>query len=305
MKNIIKLTILAFVVLSSCKKDKTSAPVNNGEEKAVTFSINNFGIEHGDIKINSLRDAVVNQTNSNIKEIRIGIYNKQGILYQNISRTDTGNGFGNIALKIPVGEYTVIFAGSVHLPDEVFPVKMTSPLSTANIDYAYSRQLEDFYKKITLNVVNEDITQPITLDRVVAQLQVTIKDAIPPGTDHIALTVDTTYDKLQLIDGKPVTSSIRTGITYYYNVENAIGQSNFVMSRYLYPMNNNPIGISIKSYDRKNVLISSKAIRTATIARNKITQLAGNLFGGNGSGNNGTSVVVDSGWSSDVIEKQF
>lgn len=302
------LLLLAF---SSCKKDKPAAPVGDGKLHNVNFTFNAFSVEYANTQTNDLKNNALAIQAIESNQIRVFIYDSNGKLYRESTlRRGIDGSYANISYQLPSGTYTFVFINLSLINNFGYPNK--DQLNTGYIYYSGTNVdrgefRETFYKRLSVTVSNNDVSNTVDLTRVVAGLKIIIKDAIPANASTLILTIDTVYSAMQIKDGLPLKSDKYVDVAFWdrYYFNNSAGTLNYTITKQLLSGPNNTISLSLKAYNIRQEIIATKAIRNITINPNKITVLSGNLFGGNGTNNNAVDVKADTTWSSDILYQSF
>lgn len=323
MKNIFTGFILLCTVLTACKKDNKQAVKHDSKLYTVSFKVNNFSQQHVKFQDNSVRPKTLNSVEYysatdtiTSPALYYRVYDSTGTLVHSIYQDSLTTNFGNITDQLMPGTYTVVMIGAENEPFTNEGVKKLVVYSNVyNIEQLANEQIyydeekaglsqffnETFLKKFTLTVGSSDITQNVTLPRIVGQLIVNIEDAIPPNAQSITLTIGSISYVYNLGPGVPDVKGDSGSINYAV----VPGVTNFKMYNYI--LNTiSPFTVTISAYDNSNGLIASKTIQNVTCAANQQITLTGNLFGGTGNSVGGSiSATVDSTWNTTVLKYQF
>lgn len=102
------------------------------------------------------------------------------------------NPFGSIVDSFPTGTYTIVIVGSRYKfaidsrhNDDPSDYLARNPLSNAFIGderssgFQLPHTKDTFFKKLTLTIASDDISQAVTLDRITGKVEINILDAIP------------------------------------------------------------------------------------------------------------------------------
>lgn len=280
-----------FVVgfcFTACKKKSNNIPDPSGKTYTVTF--NTVGTP-GRILISSPKTAVnAVQTDTPASAVATMLYyvvtdtvHTNKTIYRTISQDSTTAGFGHIVDHLPAGNYLVnIFAGQ-HGLTEISGQLTYNGLKNASWE-------DTFYTQVPLTVTNSDITQNVSLSRLVAELEVNINDAIPANAHTFALTFTYEYQYYYFTTSAPYLNGY--AFTYTNTIPaSAVGQKNYQFSTIILNTSS-PAVVHLVCYDANLNKLSDKTINNITLQKNTRTILSGNMF----SGNNNVGVTANSDW---------
>jgi hypothetical protein len=314
--------MLVCMIIVSCKKEhsKDSQPGQTSRKVVfnVGFSQQIVDFNTGNQKVNNLKsDAVAATLASKIDILYYAVYDSVGHKIHVIKQLSTGSSFGSYTDILNPGKYSVVVAGGKTgflLGPDLEGGNATSRLSTDVINYgSYTKagtsvwnpfNKDAFFKNIAITVGKTDISQSFALDRIVSQMVVNIKDAIPSSVKTIGVSlISHLSDRFLIGTGTAVPSSTSSINVIDTLASSDIGKTNYQISTiFLYSA---PFGVQIvasSNLDFVAGVIANKAA-TATGQPNTQTILSGYLFGGGGSG--GISVKIDTAWNSAPIVKTF
>jgi len=183
MKKYLFLLLAACFLGFSCSKDHSGNPETKSYK--LTYKISDFSsADTAFQKTNQVTLGVKTTTavapSSIMDVLYCSIYDSSGKSINTIKQLSTDAGFGTITTNLPAGNYTLVFAGG---KTGLFITAFSQDKGTLNTDMlTYDGDIKDtYYKKVSITV-NSDNTQSITLNRIVAQLNLVIQDAIPPAS---------------------------------------------------------------------------------------------------------------------------
>ncbi|GAA4911629.1 hypothetical protein GCM10023313_13200 [Mucilaginibacter defluvii] len=313
------IAIAILTTIASCKKDAKPTPSDNNKEYEVNFTVSGFTKEYSGVKTNAVGDTAIREDND-YKFYRVFhrlILNSAGAAVGNyVTTTD-----GSIKVKLQPGNYTIYCAAGLNddtrglsrqeKEGAVYGTLVHSGKSSIAFYYDTSFYpsifRETFAKSIAFTVGQSNQALNIVLERVVAQVQLNIKDAIPSNVKYIYTRVSpakhvynwgsepyVVNDDLDSADAG-ARFTITSGLS---------GKSNLRFATYALVDANSKHNVTIEAVDANDKVIASKALTGVTCNPNQITLLTGNLFGGNGTAT-GTNVKVDSTWNSNIVYKSF
>lgn len=281
MRKLLLYSALLTSLFSSCKKEHNKAP--DVTKHKVTFNVSGFtqqilGSVKGKQQVNSL------QTNTVPLDTAIGllyyqVYDANGAGVSFVRETAGTANFGVISDALAAGTYTVVFAGG----DSRLTLHQNYT-NTGNIPYITESPTshvpwgDTFFKKLTLTVTGGDITQTVSLDRVVSKLTINLEDALPANAAKITVSATTEFFNYNLLTANPGQSP-QGNITSTFSIPpSAIGTVNFktsilIMNTYA------PVDVVVSCYDSSNKLIGQATISQVVLHANEQTILSGKLFG--------------------------
>ena len=325
MKKAILFTLVASLLLSSCKKDhsggnNTITPVPKTYK--VNFNVSGFtqtitNAATNKLQTNSLKTAAITGIGGNLDQLFYYVFDSQGKLVHFLSQDSTTTKFGNISDSLPAGTYTVVIGAG----KKGFNIFTSGPGDTPENDWYFSytpnyyyslnkiiAPWEDtFYDKFQITVAG-DINQNVSLNRIVGQLQVVVLDAIPAAANSITVSINPEdiafrfYPTEQLI-GQTLTGPPATGVTTLdtsFISSAAKGTTNYTITS-LVGNTINPFTVKITMYDASQNIIGSAEADNVTCQKNTRTILSGNLTGSN----NGFNITVGGAWNPNPITIPF
>lgn len=303
MKRILFGLIVVGAVMASCKKEhsKPAPPMQGGLQK-VTFSAG-FSVSTGYIQsthhiitnslgINSTPDTALT---NHISELYYMVFDSAGNKVHYITQLSTDTAFGHYIDNLHPGIYTIAIGGSVNSNFLAIGSSL-SGVGYTNGDWGGG---EFFFGKTTFTVGNVPVSQSVQLERKSSKVVITIKDALP---------ADTNATFKLAVPGVGTTFAINrenfgtNGEIYEnYQVGSAAGTKNFQLTFIYYYAE--PFNIEISCVNAtRNIVYSQRTISTVQGGINKITNLSGNLFGGQGTGQSGGfQTSLDTTWQTPVV----
>ncbi len=274
MKKAVFLLGMMTIIFFSCKKEhSTSTPP--GKKYRVTFNVANFTSRQSNLAVkhgaSSLADTVNASAGIGILYYAvytggIGVHGR--ILKQDSSMAD----FGTVIDSLPAGQYQVVFVGGKNGLIETY----TGRTAADNFSYPGNKWQDTFWDEFVITIGSGNISQNVTLKRVVGKLELDITDNIPANADSLVITVDPEATNFVNDGGMP--SPPGGTVTYSEKIPaGAIGHSNFTMDRII---GNTAVTatVTITCKDSGNQTIATATASNVTIQANTKTILSGNLF---------------------------
>lgn len=317
-----KRYFLCIIILSSamfsCKKDQANIPTPSTKQYKISLGISGFSqavapfVANAAGKNNKGKGAAFASTSTDtlaqdIDVLYYLVYNSSNVLIRSYTQPSKlafqqpNPNFGaNITLKLDPGTYQVIIAGGktgLQSSPDTANQFVYSPENVGSGKTLYAPFKDTFFKNTSITVGNADANYNVTLNRVVAQLEVDIQDAIPSTANSFKVTVNNDCNILKP-DGIPEGSA---GNTFLVN-NLTVGATNTK----LFGIVLNTISstsVDIQCLDQSNNVIAEKIVTGVKFQPNKTTLLTGDLFGATTS--NGISVNYNPAWQVSTTNYTF
>jgi len=216
------------------------------------------------------------------------------------SRTDN-DPYNVITDSLAAGTYTVVITGNTYSKNDELEIDYWDsnyscdqptylPLATAAVYTGQAldpipRSIDIFFGKCSLTVTGPTKSDAITLNRIVGEVEVDLKDAvIPNNVSYIILGRSGELNGYFIANETPNTPTSlspdppETLDNDFTNLTTAdFTKGNYVMQRFV--LNTiSPIDIILNAYDKNGNIIASKTIPQVQIQKNRRTILSGKLF---------------------------
>jgi hypothetical protein len=300
------ILILAAVQFS-CKKDHFNSPAPGTKQYQVSFNVAGFSQTVAPFVTNATRKkmtslaAVTDTLAQHIDVLYYVVYDSNNVPVRSYKQLSGSAGFGTINIGLDPGSYHFVIAGGktgLQLSPDTANQFVYNPESLGpGQGYLYPQFQDTFFKNIAVTVSNVNASYSARLDRVVAQLEVNIQDAIPSGAKYISATVSNDCNILKP-DGAPEGSVADGGMMNNLTVGNK--------NTTIYSLELNTVSatsVDIKCYDQSNNVIAERIVPKVGFQRNKTTLLTGNLFGAETG--NGIDVHYNPNWKVVTINYGF
>ncbi|MDN5286999.1 MAG: hypothetical protein JWR38_3273 [Mucilaginibacter sp.] len=292
MKSIIPVLILCLLVCSSCKKDHSNNTTPDSKSYTVTFKLSGLSqtdtvFDAGKQVINGVKSVNDVITPSIADVLYCNVYDANGKLVSSTKQLSTYLTFGTISFGALPGNYTVVFAaGKTGL---IIDKRATANVNSLNDDFLrysiISSNDEDntikdtFYKKVNITV-DKDYNQNIVLDRIVAQILVTIEDKLPPNVISTSLVVNPAINVYPVNGNTPYFQDFgyKQSQVFVPIPQSQLGTSNYT-SKTLIFTNGSPFTLTIFTYSSvySNYYVKKDVSGVIAVA-NKTTVVTGKLF---------------------------
>ncbi|SDP26014.1 hypothetical protein SAMN05428975_0901 [Mucilaginibacter sp. OK268] len=305
---LICFTLISIALLSCKKSSHTQTDAPTGKLYPVTFKVSNFTQQNTPIPQDNKTkvNAVVPPAQANIIRLIYRVYDSNNTLKRTIITKKSGPNFGTISDSLATGNYTAVIVG---LTDTIqYSNDATTffyiPLNLYS-GFLPEEFKETFYKKTSFTVGNQPLQQSVTIDRLNAELQVVVKDAIPAGVTLISVNVYNTETHYSFFDDAS-SDTLKTDGTLNYRYTDtsvplaAVGTTNFAATPVTDLLNTHAgVRVTISAYRNDGKPGTYKTIYNVTIQRNTRTLLTGNLFS-NSTGNQSFNVTYNSIYNPDI-----
>ncbi|MGN6639432.1 MAG: hypothetical protein ACTHJ8_11020 [Mucilaginibacter sp.] len=296
------ITIIPLLFVS-CKKDQRNPGIQAQKKYAVKFSVTGFtqqivGSVNGKLQINNLQSLSNSLDTTIIGTLYYIVYDSNGNLVTQITRTSGQANFGNISDELPAGTYHVNFGGGK-------TGLLVNPWLDGGLEgyrnFHYPNQLPNippwsddfFFKQINLTISSGNVSQDVSLERVTAKLTVNIQDALPSNADHVIISVNKEYYEFPFGIPNLAQYGAPGSISPTFVIpSSAIGTTNYKMSMLM--MNTvTPFTVKIDCYDSAYNLIGEAIVNNVSLQRDTQTILSGKLFGSGTGVNTGLNTAWD------------
>jgi hypothetical protein len=299
MKKAILFSLMACLLLFSCKKEHSAAIKPVQKTYQVNFTVSGSGQQltgsTGKQQVNSLKTDAQISIAGYMDILYYYVLNSSGTVVHILQQDSTQTNFGTISDNLPAGSYTIIMvAGKKGL---VYNNATPTGENTAFLIYydlvnGVTPWEDTFYTKFSLTVTNSNINQSVTLSRVVGELETKILDTIPTTANSLVISVNNEDFEIIVPDWKPYNAKVFTDSIVLAPA--AKGKANFTVDNII---GNTfaPFTVTIKCYDNTNKLIGNVVVNGVTCQQNTRTILSGKLFG------SGTGINVGlGGWKTPI-----
>lgn len=307
--------VLCSVVIFSCKKDKKEPIPTGGKLRALSFTLPGFSQSKGPIDAanSGLKTNAVTPPDS-VPQLVYRIYDSNGTVLKTVIHLSDDPNYSHFTDSVPAGTYTVVFAAGYD--------KFQLAGNKLSLDYFWYYDHNDpdyisnqgaqlwsdvFYKKLTLTVGTQDITQNVELQRPLAQVVLNVEDAIPANVKTLRLNFTETnlrysiaQDKFIIVEGQHIGFDVT--LPNNHSLKNLVtGSINNKISA-LTANIGTPFAITITCYDAAANIVLQKKINISC-EPNKVTLVSGKLF--STSGTNSIKVTTNTTWNPDKTPIHF
>jgi hypothetical protein len=225
-------------------------------------------------------------------------YDSTGHLVSKIVQDSTaasvvGPEFGILRDSLPAGTYTVIIAGAVGRPYE------GSSDTTLNSLYFTTNSDDVFYKKFALRVNEKDTaTSTVRLSRITGQLQLNLKDTLPPEVKEVRIVIDSfplTYHPQNDMPGMPSNNLFGFNNNPNSNLSLTAG-AGFFGSTFSHI-------VTITALGHDGQVLRAKTVKNVYVYPNRKTVLTGALYtSAEVDSTSAISVTIDTDYGETIIQ---
>ncbi len=268
MKRLVLPVLLLPFLFYSCKKDNTQVtPVNTSKKYQVQFGVSGFqqiilSTAKGSGNENS---KIFAASPGNAMTLDYLVYDSNGNLVHSTTQlADTTRTM--VKDSLPAGTYTFCFVVGG-------PSRQISP-SFKELTYPGAVWEDTFVKQVIFTVGPGNVTQNVTLDRLVAQLETDITGAIPPNAAKITINVDKEYMWGKFSGQPDTTLKANTPTSFTFPLSQSGTKFCFVLLNTVSPFN-----VELTAYDASGSVLAKATVNNVKCAVNTRTVLSGSLFG--------------------------
>lgn len=297
--------VLICLLCFSCKKEHNStqpATANATKLYPVTFALSSFSqnVTNLNLHTGTSSSNVIKAASPSLKDtvdlLYYILYNPaNNTIVRKLTQYSSAANFGTIKDSVAAGNYTVIIAGGKS-GLQSYPVGDVRALSgniySSLTDLYFNYQPDSvalptmypwkdtFLKQFNVTIPTSSVQQ-VSLDRIVAQLQINITDTVPAKAAMVEAVISNDGANSNLSQGTGyTTSNFPYSPAYRVPVTAAqIGKPNLQLTTYTINYYT-PFTVTINAYDNTGTRIASKNVSNVTCQKNMRTILTGKLFNG-------------------------
>lgn len=283
---------LTLFVFSSCKE--------SSEEDVVVQKVPVvMRLEHVRSSLPELKSAsTLSSTDSLLNKFGVVYYimfDATGKYMHQKKQVKGDESFGEIKDELKVGQYTVVLLCST---SEMIVSSTFTTLTSAKVK-ATATSGDIYYKKLSINVTEQGLTQSVLLDRIIGCVQIRIKDRI---ADNVAKIELQTEDETPMFNvGTDVVDTNTKEKRSTSVAVDATNRSSFTLG--LLVLNDQlPLTATVNLYDSSNKLLKTKKIPGIVNLRNQKVSVEGKLSDFMSAG---FTIGFNDTWSSDSTIVNF
>jgi hypothetical protein len=304
MKKTLFLSAVAAMFLFSCKKEHSASTVPSAKRYKVNFSVTNFVQQQSVFALrqhtNNLSTDTLSNLSSYLDVLYYYVFDAGGNLVSKVMQDSTMSNMGTITDSLAAGTYGVyIFAGKKGLA-----VGGANIIGNAWFGYGGFNWQDTFYDKFTLTVSNKDISQAVTIKRIVGKVELRLLDTIPLAANSISMAIFPEFSELNIVDFEP-TSGVSPDTTRAYAIvpSSEKGKTGFTLDKI---MGNTEIisTVIITGKDASGKVIAKAIVNNVSINTNTKSVITGKLFT-NVPAAQAFQVTADTAWNSSNLQFGF
>jgi hypothetical protein len=319
MKKALLLPALAAMLFFSCKKDHSASTSPSGKKYRVTFNVSNFTAAQSSFAVRHGGNSLASDTITNLSGYLDVLYyqvsdNSGNAVGPPIMQDSTMSNMGIITDSLPEGNYGIaVAAGKKGL--------IVTPYDDGQGDYYFSygggpNWLDTFWGRTGFTVSSGPISQSLTLNRSVSEVELKILDDIPATADSLFMTVYPEAYGVVLNNG-PDPAFLGNFVSGTASLSVAIpasakGKTNYTTDLLVGPtMNDFTVIVSIVCKDAAGRVLGSASLgvgpsenEEVVLRNNQKTVISGDLFTGLAPSQS-FSVQVDTAWNNTPLQKGF
>lgn len=279
---------LALFIFVSCKN---SDEVAVNQTYPLTINVKNLKVDCLPVAKSASASKSVDSLLNDLGVLNYLVFDATGKFVHQKKQLKEDEAFGKIDDELKIGQYTVILISST---GELKMGVNATPLTTTKIiSSAISGDI--FYKKLTVDVTPQGVTESLFLDRIVGCLQVSIEDRIADNIKTIELQVQNETPYFNVNTGEVETTNIEQRL-----VSASVNTSNrdsFKLGLLL--MNNQvPLIAQLKFLDAANKTIMTRQLPPIKNVRGQRVSAEGKISEFMSSG---FSVGYNDTWSDTIV----
>lgn len=277
------LACLFSLIIFSCVNDVDNDENSLGS-KHLTFSVS-YNIEQEDMSraSSSLSDY--------ISSLAFFDY-KNGEIENSIVQSSSDNAFGTLSADISFGEHTFLFVGH-NSTSCSYDVENSELSFTGNIKDTFT-----FYTTLKVNSELPSEESEISLERQVAMVKLSIKDAIPENAAKIEVCIDGYSDRLNPVTGIASNNYKHTRTWEYSEEHIGMLDTSYIVYTFVSSDEETNVTVSVTVRDANGEVLKTRTINQVPIKKNFQTVIQGNFF----DTSFGSSIVIASEWNGFTYE---
>ena len=188
---------------------------------------------------------------------------------------EEGETFGEFALSLPMGSYTMVVIGH-GLNDGEPTVTLTSPTEATFGEYPAR---ETFATTQTVNITNTSAVDiSATLSRIIAKLKVVSTDGRTANAANVRMTMSAGGKSFNPTTG---LATIDTGFVNTVGISAAAGSTSSSVSYLFLATDEQTMDVTIETLDEDGAVLFSKTVNNVPFKRNRVTKLTGAMYTNN------------------------
>lgn len=274
-KTFFLMTAMMALLTVSCNNNSEETENKTEGSALVRVHVNEFSISVTEFAEAVTRASENVASYTGVGAMTLAFYNADGTEVYKTTQLKSDNTtfttFGNFSCSLPIGNYTMVVIGRGHFEGDEFT--LTSPTSAS---YTSERPRETFSYTQSVTVTNTTpLNLSVTLNRVIAQLQINSTDGRSAGVAKIRTTYEKGSKSFSPTTGLAIEDN---GFVVTNTPSTAVGNSINVGSFVFLASDEETMNITVEALDASNNVLFTKVVPDVTLKRNRQTTLRGAIF---------------------------
>ena len=269
-----KILIFAGIALlfAACSNENETI-VDNNALAPVRVQVTGYSVSQEDFPSTRAAENLVSY--SGINAITLAFYKSDGSqAYKHEQLKDdntTYTTFGNFALSLPMGNYTMV--ALAYKTKEGCPLVLTSPTAAAFTgDHGY----ETFAMTQAVNITNTSaVDLSATLNRIVSRLTVYSSDGRTANVTNVRMTFSAGGWSFNPTTG---LATVNTGLANTVSISAATGETSTSSTNFFLLTDEQTMNVTIETLDADGNTLFNKTIENVPFKRNRVTALTGKMY---------------------------
>ena len=278
------------MIAASCSNESVN-DVENAVENVqvpVQVHVSDFSVSQEEFPSGSTRSGAARGTTraatdpatyDGVKALTLAFYAGDGTEAFKTTQTkgalEEGETFGEFALSLPMGSYTMVVIGH-GLNDGEPAVTVTSPTEATFGEYPAR---ETFATTQTVNITNASAVDiSATLSRIIAKLRVVSTDGRAANATNVRMSFAAGGKSFNPTTG---LATIDTGFVNTVGISAAAGSTSSSISYLFLTTDEQTMDVTIETLDEDGAVLFSKTVENVPFKRNRVTNLTGAMYTNN------------------------
>ena len=283
--------MVAFgMIAASCSNESVNDVENAVENIQVPvqvhvsdFSVSQEEFPSGPTRIGAARGttraAADPATYDGVKALTLAFYAGDGTEAFKTTQTkgslEEGEIFGEFALSLPMGSYTMVVIGHGLNAGEP-AITLTSPTAATFGEYPAR---ETFATTQPVNITSTSaVNLSATLNRIIAKLQVVSTDGRTANATNVRMTMSAGGKSFSPTTG---FATVNTGFSNTVGISAAAGSTSSSISYLFLTTDEQTMDVTIETLDADGNTLFSKTVNNVPFKRNRVTKLTGTMYTNN------------------------
>ena len=283
--------MVAFGMIAASCSNESVNDVENAVENVqvpVQVYVSDFSVSQEEFPGGSTRSGAARgitravadpATYDGVKALTLAFYAGDGTEAFKTTQTkgalEEGETFGEFALSLPMGSYTMVVIGH-GLNDGEPAVTLTSPTAATFGEYPAR---ETFVVTQTVNIASASaVNLSATLNRIIAKLRVVSTDGRAANATNVRMSFAAGGKSFNPTTG---LATIDTGFVNTVGISAAAGTTSSSVSYLFLATDEQTMDVTIETLDEDGAVLFSKTVNNVPFKRNRVTNLTGAMYTNN------------------------